>query len=347
MPRLLSRLLGFASVLAVGGAFFGAGAAIAATDPSTPSANAALHRHYVLRLGTDQESTNFSVSGDRQFAATLKKLTDGHVTIELFPGSALGSESATVLGLEEGSIAIGDLCTCNISGQLPTLGLFDLPYLALSQEQATKLTESPAMDDIKAALAKRGLVMFGVKPIGPMSIQGRTPIHNVDDVKGLKLRTVTNPITVTLFKKLGAVVTPLPPTEVYSSLQNGVVNGTTASLPAIIGTKWYQPAKYYSEIKETFLYQLVVGSKKALARLPEQYQADVAKAAAESLSYSNENAPKAISEAIAELKSHGTTVVPTDISGFIPIGREVQDEFASKVGTKLVQDARAALGTKP
>lgn len=338
---LFSRLRGPVGAMAAGLLACGV---LTACGSGGSGGGGALSDHYKLRLGSDQTSTNFAIAGDRQFASDVKKLTDGHVTIQLFPGSALGTESATVTGLKQGSIDLGDLCTCNLSGQLPTLGLFDLPYLALSQAQATKLTQSSAMDGVKAALAKQGLVMFGVKPIGPMSLQGKTPIRSVADIKGQKLRTVTSPITTSLFKQLGAVVTPLAPTDVYSALQQGVVNGTTASLPAIIGTKWYQPAKYYSEIQETYLYQLVVGSKQALDRLPQKYQDAVAKAAEESIAYSNEQAPQVISKSIDQLKSLGVTVVPTDISGFIPVGRQIQDQFASKIGTDIVQAARAAVG---
>lgn len=272
------------------GVLVGCGSGSASTSNSSNPGGS-----YTLKLGSDQGSTTYSYQGDLRFAADLKSLTHGHVTVQLFPGSSLGTESSMVTGLEQGSLDLGDLCTCNLSGELTVLGLFDLPYLVLTQQQAVALTKSSAMNGVKSKLAASGLTVLGIKPIGPIGLEATKAATDPSEIQGMKLRTVTNPVTTAFFKKLGAIVTPLPPTQVYSALQQGVVNGTTASLPAIVGDKWYEPAKVYSEIDETFLYQLLVASTVALHRLPKPYQADIAKASASEVAWSNAGAAKVIS----------------------------------------------------
>lgn len=296
--------------------------------------------HFKLRLGSDQTANSVALAGDQYFADQVKQMTAGHVEIQTFPSGTLGTEAAMLTELQQGSLDLGDLATTNISGQLPILGLFDLPYIVSSQEGAVLLAKSSVTDDINKALESKGLTVYGLKPLGPLDLQGTKPVQSPADLQGYKVRVVTNPITVALFTKLGAIVTPLPPTQVYSALQQHVIDASIASLTATLGQKWYQPAPVLSQIKEAFLFQIVVGSSSALKRLPEQYQTAVRQAAAASVDYSDKQAPVDSARILDELRKANVKIVDTDLGAFKPIGEEVQKQFENQVGAAVVAKAR-------
>lgn len=300
-----------------------------------------------LRLGGDQAASSPTAKAEEYFAKTVKDLTSGKVQITVYSNNQLGDEAQALAQVEAGSLDFADPATTNISGQVKPLGVFDLPFLATTTEQSVKLsTDGSVTKALNDALSPLGVQDLGVMASGPIVIQAKKPIASPADFKDFKIRSVTNPITVALLKSMGAVVTPLPPLQVYSALQQGVTDGSTTSYQADLTQKWYEPAKYMSLLPTQYLYQMIMASSKTMDKLSKDQQDAIKKAAVMTVKYNNNQQPAALESILKQLKAAGAIVSTPSPDEFIPYGQKIQDQFTSSIGSSVVDAAKSAVGKK-
>ena len=196
----------------------------------------------------DPKFANGRVYYDKLQAALHENGIAEQVNIQFFPSNQLGQEIDVINSVKFGVIDMmvsGSSISANL---VPLIGLLDLGYLFRSFPQQTKAldagTEKPLYD---AMLKGAGIHLIGwAYNFGGRSILARKAVAKPEDLAGLKIRTLPNPIITECLRLMGAAATPLAFGEVYTAMQAGVLDGLEHDPPTIVSNKFYETAKFYS-----------------------------------------------------------------------------------------------------
>src|SRR5579864_68353 len=311
------------------------GAAVAA---ASFSANAQ-ERHF--RFAYDQpKTTGYGIVGDT-FANKLKELSKGKFIIDQYPGAQLGQEPQVLQLVKTGDIDFCISSSANAATVSPQAGVMSLHFLFRSEEHLTKALADPRLSDAFKAMIEgtvKGGHVIGLATLGLRSMYSKKEIHNVGDIKGLKVRVQATPTEDAIFPAYGAQTVHMPFGSVYTSLQTGVVDVAENGINVYLANKHYEVAPVLSLTEHEANNSLVWVSDKLWQSLTPDQQKWVQIAADEV----NKNQPaKAIAlehESATKLRSIGVKVVTdVDKSGFQKIADPYLDKLAKDLGPHAVK----------
>ena len=209
-----------------------------------------------------------------KFAEELKSETDGKYEAKLFLNSQLGSEQDTVNDAAMGLLDFSVVAINNITPFSPSVGVFTLPYMIQSLDEAVKLTQS----DAAGILVKNTIRDAGVRIVGwtfsgfRVLTNSKKPVKNLDDLKGLVIRVPKNEIMIDTYKAWGINPTPMAWAELFTALQQKVVDGQDLSIVDIESVKFHEVQKYISNIHYNFLLEPMIMSESVFQEQPKQVQ---------------------------------------------------------------------------
>lgn len=320
-------------------------------DGST--ASAAHSKTFTLRLADNTVAGTPGEFSLQVFFQNVASLTGGHVRITEYSGGVLGNEASELTQLQLGTLDSSMISTSAITSQLPVLGLFSLPGLFPSDQavkrliynKGTKAVYTPVWNAISKKVTPDGVVPITIFSEGPSVLIADRPVASASDMKGLKLRTLTDTVSTAFFGLTGAIVVPLPYPQVYTALQQHLVDGAVAGAAAMQTSSFYQVAKYLSQIDQQYQLDLLFFSKKTWSRLPVAYQAAIRTAAQRATIYDWKIADHNTAKAIAQMAAEGVTVTPNvDVRSFSAASATVRTQFASAVGASILAAAEKLLG---
>ncbi len=318
------------------------GAALAL--PYAARAAGGLNGSYTIRFGTLWPVSRWDNMVMEGFAARVKQLTDGHVTVQLFPNSQLGDERSMTESVKTGALQMTS-GGGPIQGFVPEVGLFYLGYLYRSYEQFVhvwSLGKSSVADNIAAHVQQRA----GIKVLGYVcggardTVLRNHPIKTLADFKGLKIRADQAPTSTGVLMALGASPTPVAYAEVYQALQTGVVEAAENPPSGLIGQKWYEVTKFLSLTDHQYVLHLLQMNLAFWESLPEKYQRAVQQAADATVEDYNNHARENRSAEIKELAGKGLVVnqIP-DKTAFIDAAKPFNQRFIQKYHLEKEYDA--------
>lgn len=253
------------------------GAAGAAPESASPSGDGGYDiadATYVLKAGHVLSNTHPYHRSLEYMDAYLSEKTNGDLRIEVYPSSQLGNERDLQEGCSMGTVDIGIGATATLSNFTSDFALFDLPYLFASKEEARtvlhndwarqKLSELESLDMIGLTFWEAG--MFDV-------IQNRRPIKEISDFAGLTIRVMENDIFMATMTALGINPVPMAWSEVFTSIQNGTVDGTSNPPVTIYTASIHTIAKNFTIANMIYSPIPVIMSKATYDSLPREYQA--------------------------------------------------------------------------
>jgi len=215
--------------------------------------------------GSSQEATGLG------FIEALEELSGGEHTATLFLNGQLGSEQDTVNEAAIGTLDMSLLAINNITPFSPTVGVFSLPYVILSLEDAEKLTQGP----IGAELTENTIEDAGVRIIAwtytgfRVLTNSKKPVTSVADLQGLVIRVPKNEIMIDVYKSWGISPTPMAWSETFAGLQTGVVDGQDNPYTTINAMKFYEVQKYVTNIRYIFSIEPLIISEQIFQELSE------------------------------------------------------------------------------
>jgi tripartite ATP-independent transporter DctP family solute receptor len=298
-----------------------------------------------LRLATDIPDTAAAALADKHFIQDVSTTTGGKVKINFYPASQLGSEQALVTGVQSGTIDMIDLPASEISGTFPKLGLFNIPFLIPSEQGASALFASSVGQSTLSSVNEQGVHALMYLSNGPFNILAKKPVTTPADLKGMKIRTTTDSVSVNLFKALGASPVPLAAAQVYSALQQGVVDGADGTVGGFSGLKWDEQAKYLSDVKPQWDVEVLMISNNAWNKMNAATQTAFTSAVKDTQTFNAANDQQTYNQLISAMKSAGATVVSADTNAFRSATGSIRATFANTVGQSTV-DAAFALESK-
>ena len=185
--------------------------------------------------------------GALEFQRQVERLSNGQLRVEIFANAQLGNDRAQAEGLQLGTIDFTSMSSTTLAGTVPLLQVGDLPFLFKDSRHVDRVLDGPVGEELAKLFSGVGFKPIAWWEIGFRHItNSRRPIRVPEDVRGLKLRTLTNPIHQEAWRLLGAQVTPMDFQEVYSALQQGVVDGQDNPLNIIGTSRLYEVQKYIS-----------------------------------------------------------------------------------------------------
>ena len=301
-------------VLVLGLAVFCAGPALAKTT---------------FKLATVTPTKHAYNEGAREFARLVNEGTNGEVVIKVYPGGQLGKgERELVEGMQMGIIDIAVTSTGPLSNFSPDMGMVDLPFLFLSNEHVDKVLDGPVgrklLDDLEKANLK-GLA-FMENGFRNFTNSAR-PLEKPEDLKGLKFRTMENPVHLASVRSLGAQAVPMSWGEVYTSLQTGVIDGQENPVAIIWVNKMNEVQKYLSLTGHFYSPAPMTMSKRKFDKLKPEWQELFIKAALEAAAYERKTIRDAEKSQVTDLKSWGMDVRTVDKQPFVEAMKPAYADF--------------------
>src|SRR3981189_3478369 len=218
-----------------------ANAAIAAVMMFAASAGAQEAKHY--RFAYDQpRNTGYSIAGDL-FAEKLKELSKGTMLIDQYPGGQLGQEPQILQLVKSGDIEFAIISSANTATISPQAGVMSLHFLFRDEGHVIKALADPKVfEAIRTMIDEtaQGLHVIATGSQGVRHIYSKKEVHNVDDIKGLKVRVQATATEDTMFPAYGAQTVHMPFGSVYTSLQTGVVDAAENSINVYLVNKHYE-----------------------------------------------------------------------------------------------------------
>jgi TRAP-type transport system periplasmic protein len=240
------------------------------------------------------------------------------IEVSFFPDNQLGQEIDVINSVKLGVIDLmvsGSSISANL---VPLVGTFDLGYLFTSFEQQTKAFDNGAAKPIEDALLKGGniRIIAWAYNFGSRSVLARKAVNTPDDLAGLKIRTLPNPVITECLRLMGAAATPMAFGEIYTALQAGVLDGLEHDPPTIVASKFYETSKFYSLTQHNFSPLAIYLSEASFNRMPAGLRDGFVDAAKKAAGDTRAHGLGVEKEALAQLKDKGVTVIDCDREAF-------------------------------
>jgi tripartite ATP-independent transporter DctP family solute receptor len=209
-----------------------------------------------------------------KFAELLEEKTGGKHTAKIFPNGQLGSEQDTVNDASMGTLDFSVLAINNITPFSPTVGLFTLPYVILSLDEAIKLTQG----EVGKELVENTIRDAGVRIIGwaysgfRVLTNSKRPVKTLEDLKGLVIRVPKNEIMIDTYNAWGINPTPMAWSETFTGLQQGVVDGQDNPYITVHAMKFYEVQNHITSIRYIFSLEPLIVSESLFQSLDEDMQ---------------------------------------------------------------------------
>jgi tripartite ATP-independent transporter DctP family solute receptor len=285
-----------------------------------------------LRAGHDQPPKSMYDEGHQYLARKLAERTNGRVQVQVFPAAQLGSEVVMLEGLRMGSIDIIVAHVANAATVVPELALFSVSYLFKDQDHFERVINTPKFQQRISQLVEGknlGLKVLSFYSAGVRSLYNRkAPVRTPEDLKGMKVRVMANPVEAKIWKTFGAIPTPMATGEVYSALQAGAIDGGENSPSVVEGLKYYEPAPYLVMTEHQRSLALLMMNEKRLKALPPDIQKILLDTAGEAADFERKRDAELNVEAIERMKARGAKVIEPDRAKFASLVPSIQDEVA-------------------
>ncbi|MGL4676391.1 MAG: TRAP transporter substrate-binding protein [Brevinema sp.] len=252
-----------------------------------------------LRFAHNHTAQNPSHIALLKFGETVKEKTNGELVIEFFPNSILGDDRSIVEQVQAGSIDFTRVSANVLENFNKEFGAYLLPYLFKTQEHFYQTMVAPVTERVYNNLTNSGMIALTYQDAGDRSFYMKNaPINTPLDLKGKKIRIINSRSSIRLIELLGGVPTPIPYGEIYTALQQGIIDGAENNAQALTVDKHGEVAKYYSLDAHVHLTDFVVMSYKTWLSLSEEHQQIVKEALLTSTEYHNELWAKSTEESL-------------------------------------------------
>jgi len=300
-----------------------------------------------IKFATQNPKGHPLVIGMEKFKELVESKSGGKLKVNLFPGGTLGSDQANVSALQGGTLEMVTMNSGILANQVKEFAIWDFPFMFGNAREADAVMDGAFGQKMHAKLEAKGLVGLAYYELGFRSItNSKRPVTKVEDLEGLKLRVIPNPINVDWVKALGANPTPLPFPEVYGALEQKAIDGQENPVSVINANKFYEVQKHIVLSNHQYNPQSVMISKKFWDGLDASQKKVVADAARESAKYQRDYNRNQIAGALDNLKKNGMQVTEfsaAELSKLRDKLRPVTAKYAVNVGQETVQELQAEL----
>lgn len=294
-----------------------------------------------LRASCSTAPTHPYSMGLAKFAELVEERTEGAVKIDIFSNAQLGDERANIEDLQMGTLDIAVSSTGPLGNFAEDFLILDLPYLFTDYEHAHAVLDGEIGDSLIAQLDNLGIVggAFWENGFRQMT-NSKHPINTPADCAGLKLRCMENQAHIAAFSALGMDPTPMAWSEVFTALQQGVIDGQENPIAVIYSNAVYEAQDYLAITNHVYSAAMILFSKNTMNKLTEEQQQILLDASKEVAAYERGLCEDSETEQIAEMESKGLQVTYPEIAPFQEALEGVYATFADEFGQENIDAIR-------
>ena len=324
------KKIGLMAVTAMAAALFVTGCG---GEKSSGSAADAKVETTVWKLAFNQPEDHPEFRSIEQFAADLKKATNGAYTIEVYPNELLGSQKETIEMVQSGSLPFSLVAGSLLENWNPDFAVFNLPYVFKDYKHLQRVVKDKAVvGDLFKSLEKQGLTVLCAMYSGTRNVYTKpgVEIRTPADLKGMKIRVMQSDTMVKMLNYMGGTGTPMGQGEVYTAIQTGVLDGAENNEVTYYALKQHEVGPTYNLTGHLMMPDYIVTNTKFYNGLPD----DVKKFFADNLDKLVDTEfdmfAAEVSKSLEKAKKGGTVVVEADQEAF---KKAVEPLIAEKVTT--------------
>jgi TRAP-type transport system periplasmic protein len=317
-----------------------------ATTLCTFSMGAMAQATVKLTLGHGAAPGNPRHEASVKMAEVVKAKSNGRIEIQVSPSAQLGDDAAMVTAMRSGALDLSANSQGAVATTVPEYAAFGMPFLFADLPQAWKLLDGPLGKELAEKSAEKGLIVLGYWDNGIRHMSNsKKPLLKPDDLKGLKMRTPPDAVTVDIMQSLGAEAQQIKFSELYVALQQGVVDGQENPLMNIHASKLYEVQKFISLTGHKYEMTPLLMSKRSWDKLSDADKKILQDAALEATALQRKLSRESDTALIADLKSKGIRIDVADKAAFEKATDKVDDKWmASPIGPfvkKVIAAARS------
>lgn len=302
-------------------------------DKSSALADGSTGPGTVLKLAHALDQSHPVHAAMELLAKRVGELSNGTVTIQVFPNAQLGSEPESIEQLQRGAVAIVKTSAAAMEGFVPDMAVFGIPYLFRDDVHYWNVLNGPLGRQLLTAGETAGMHGLCYYDSGSRSFYTvGSPILKPSDVKERKLRVLPSKMARDLIILLGGGPTPIPYGELYTALQQSMVDGAENNPPSFYTSRHYEVAKHYSLDEHTRIPDVVIFSQPIWKNLTAQERTWIEQAAAESVEFQRKLWIEKTAEALDAVEKAGVTIYRPDKQPFIDATAPMLEELK---GTRI------------
>ncbi|MFS0673896.1 TRAP transporter substrate-binding protein [Ornithinibacillus sp. 179-J 7C1 HS] len=296
-----------------------------------------------LKLGHIQSENDLWHDGALKFKEEVERLSEGNMKVEIYPNSTLGGDRDMAEGMQIGTVDFA--LVAGVLGNFEdSIQLLELPYLFSSQEEYNKVIHGEVGEEI----ANRVLEASDIRILnwwdrGPRHITANKPINTLEDIKGLKMRIPEIKAMEHTWQAMGASPTTMAWNEVYTGLEQNVIEAQENPIPFIYGGRIHEVQEYLSLTAHKYEYVTLAMSDMTWSKLTAEQQEIIQEAADIATDYENQLVSEQTDEILETMKSEGLEVVEPDVQAFAEEARKSHEEFAKTIDIDLYNQIVDAL----
>lgn len=305
------------------------------------AAPAAAQDKVVLKVGLLGTTEYFYYKGAKHMADLAAQRSKGRIEMQLFPNQGLGNERDMIEGMQLGTVDMAVVNTPAFASFDSKFMLFDMPFLFNDWKHIEKVLNGPVGEQLKKATEARGIKTFAFSTAGFRHVVNRRKeVRTPDDLRGLKIRTLDNPVHTAIMNAMGGNATPMQYGEVATALRQGTIDGLDFQLGATATEKMYEVNKFMSLTGHVFTGVMYTMSMKRWNALSPELQKIVAETAVAGANQETELFNKFELDAANILRKNGMAVIEVDKAPFRARTAAVYERFEDRVGKELIESVR-------
>lgn len=285
-----------------------------------------------------------SVAVEQVFKKEVARLTHNQLQVDVFPAMQLGGAKENVDAVRSGTLALTWVGAAFLSRIAPELEAVSLPFVFANRESAFRVIDGPVGQAIDRKLQDKGFLSLGWMELGMRHVtNSKGPIRTLADLKGLKVRLQPNETHLNTFRSLGANPVAMDVKELYSALEQRVVDGQENPYTVISASRFGEVQKHLSNTGHFFDFIAVVASKRAFEQLKPEHQKAVREAMASTIAYQRKLAAEQEAGKFAELKAKMTytEITPAAREEMRKASLPVIEDVKKRAGADLVNQVLA------
>lgn len=295
----------------------------------------------IIKLAHSLDVTHPVHKGMVYMADKVLASSGGKMRVDIYPGGQLGNERELIELLQIGSLAMTKVSTAPLESFVPEMKIFGIPYIFRDDEHRWKILNGDI--GTKLLLAGEPFFLRGMcyYDAGSRSFYTKdNPVNIPADLNGLKIRVMKSITSVDMVQALGGSATPIPWGELYTSLQQGVVDGAENNPPSFYLSKHYEVCKYYSLDEHTAVPDILIMSTVVWNNLTKQEQDWLQSAINESVVYQKKLWKEASDEALREVEKAGVEIIYPDKTPFHSAVVKMHDSYKGTAIYDLIQEIK-------
>ncbi len=298
-----------------------------------------------------QQSMKISISiaqnshqgiGIDTFAKEVEKRTNGRIKIQPFYSGSLGGERESIEAVQLGTQELTLTSSGPVPNFVPETRILDIPFLFRDKAHAHAVLDGPIGQELLTKFDAKGMKALAWAENGVRHMTNNRRVVNApEDLKGLKMRTMENPVHIAAYKGFGIITTPMAFPEVFTALQQGTVDGQENPLSVIMSAKFDQVQKYMSLTGHVYSPAVILMNKAAFDKLSAADKQVFMDAAKEAVKANRARVAEDDAKGVTELRAKGMQIVEVDKAKFVAALTAVNADFEKQFGKANIDKIRA------